>query len=81
MGKYLYSSKALESNGVKMAKYLSVSEVATDLGISSQTIYKWTQLGKFVEMHKFGGVYRIEESSYLNWKNKQINGKIIERKN
>lgn len=64
-----------------MSKYLSVSEVATDLGISSQTIYKWHQLGSFVDMHKFGGIYRIEESGYLDWKNKQINGLSLERNN
>ena len=81
MGKLDHSGKLLESNGVKMSKYLSVSEVAADLGISSQTIYKWHQLGRFVDMHKFGGIYRIEESGYLDWKNKQINGLSLERNN
>lgn len=64
-----------------MSKYLSVSEVANDLGISSQTIYKWYQKGRFIEMHKFGGIYRIEESGYLDWKNKQICGLRIEGEN
>jgi excisionase family DNA binding protein len=81
MGKLRYSGKAPESNGVNMSKYLSVSEVAADLGISSQTVYMWFRSGKFVEMYKFGGTYRIEESIYQEWKNKQINGLTLERNN
>jgi excisionase family DNA binding protein len=56
-----------------MKKYLTVSEIASDLGISCQTIYKWSQSGQFIPMPKLGGTYRIESNAYLEWKESQLN--------
>jgi excisionase family DNA binding protein len=63
-----------------MKNYITVSEVARDLGLSSQTIYKWFQSGQFVPMFKLGGSYRIEAEAYIEWKENQLgrlNGKKV----
>jgi excisionase family DNA binding protein len=55
-----------------MNNKLRVSDVAQELGLSSQTIYKWHQKGDFVPMIKFGGTYRIDENEYTKWKQEHI---------
>ena len=56
----------------KMINTLRVSDVAQELGLSSQTIYKWHQKGDFVPMFKIGGTYRIDEDKYAQWKQDRI---------
>ena len=55
-----------------MQNYITVPEVARDLGLSSQTIYKWFQTGQFIPMFKLGGSYRIEAKAYAEWKENQF---------
>jgi excisionase family DNA binding protein len=55
-----------------MKNNLRVSDVAEELGLSSQTIYKWHQKGDFVPMFKIGGTYRIDENGYAKWKQDRI---------
>lgn len=62
-----------------MKNYITVSEVARDLGLSSQTIYKWFQSGQFVPMFKLGGSYRIEAEAYTEWKENKL-GRLNSKK-
>lgn len=63
-----------------MNEILSVSQIAHELGVSPQTIYKWERAGKFATVYKFGGRWKIYRSDYEAWKRSHIQPSVEGRR-
>lgn len=45
------------------AEWLSVNDIATDLGLSAQTVYRMIRARELVA-HRFGHTYRVARTDY-----------------
>lgn len=49
-----------------MKKFISITELATRLGLAKQTIYEWTSM-KTIPYYKIGRLVRFDEDEIDKW--------------
>lgn len=54
-----------------MEKYLTVKEIAMNLGVSIRCIFRWVETGAFPKPLRIGGTVRWQETAIQNWLNRK----------
>jgi excisionase family DNA binding protein len=62
------SSPNIGTGGASVTgSYLSVGDIAADLGVSQKTVYGWLEDGRGPERFKVGGLIRVSREAYARW--------------
>ena len=59
-------------------RWLSVEEIATHLGVSRETIYRWLEKKK-IPAHRVGKLWKFQTSEVDNWVRSEESSKLDER--
>lgn len=53
-----------------MSEWITVAEIAADLQLSKQTVYRWIKSGEIPGYH-FNDTYRVKRDEYQAWRGRQ----------
>lgn len=62
-----------------MEELLSIAQIARELRVSPQTIYKWERAGKFATVYRFGGRQKVYRSDFEAWRRSHVQPSLEDR--
>jgi len=64
----LYNDVFKRSIKVNKDDFISITDVARNLGVTTTTVKRWAREDKFITVHKFNDVYRVQLGEFIEWK-------------